>query len=60
VHDLFPANGASELLHGLVAYPLTELTPIISTAILVDSRIADVVEQSQRCAGRAHGLSLVS
>ena len=50
--DLFPANGSSELLYCLITYQLVELSLIITTAILVDSMIADVVEQSQMITGR--------
>jgi Na+/melibiose symporter-like transporter len=50
--DLFPANGSSELLYCLIAYQLVELSLIITTAILVDSMIADVVEQSELLTGR--------
>ena len=48
----FPVNGSSELLYTLMLYQCLEVTLIISTAILVDSMIADVVEQSQLRTGR--------
>ena len=48
----FPANGTSELLYCLMMYQFLEVTLIISTAILVDSMIADVVEQSELRTGR--------
>ena len=50
--DLFPANGSSELLYCLIVYQLIEMSLMITTAILVDSMIADVVEQSQLRTGR--------
>lgn len=50
--DLFPENGSSELLYCLIGYQLVEVTLMISTAILLDSMIADVVEQSQLRTGR--------
>jgi GPH family glycoside/pentoside/hexuronide:cation symporter len=52
VLDLFPDNGTRELLYALMTYQLLEITLIITTAILVDSMIADVVEQSQLRTGR--------
>lgn len=50
--DLFPENGTPELFYSLMAYQCLEVTMIITTAILVDSMIADVVEQSQLRTGR--------
>lgn len=50
--DLFPENGSSELFYSLVVYQLVETSLMITTAILVDSMIADVVEQSQMRTGR--------
>jgi len=50
--DVFPKNGTDELLYSLMAYQLLEVSLIITTAILVDSMIADVVEQSQLRTGR--------
>jgi GPH family glycoside/pentoside/hexuronide:cation symporter len=50
--DLFPANGSSELLYCLIVYQLVEMSLMITTAIMVDSMIADVVEQSQLRTGR--------
>ncbi len=52
VLGLFPENGTSELFYSLMAYQFLEVTLIITTAILVDSMIADVVEQSELRTGR--------
>lgn len=49
---VFPENGSTELLYCLLAYQLVEVSLMITTAILVDSMIADVVEQSQLRTGR--------
>jgi len=49
---LFPANGTTALLLCLMVYQLVELTLIIVAAILVDSMVADVVEQSELRTGR--------
>lgn len=49
---LFPENGTLELFYCLLGYQCLEVTLIITTAILVDSMIADVVEQSQLRTGR--------
>jgi Na+/melibiose symporter-like transporter len=49
---LFPDNGTSELFYSLMVYQFLEVALIITTAILVDSMIADVVEQSELRTGR--------
>ena len=50
--DMFPDNGSNELFYSLMFYQFLEVTLIITTAILIDSMIADVVEQSQLQTGR--------
>ncbi len=50
--ELFPANGTRALFLCLMIYQLVELTLIIVAAILVDSMVADVVEQSELRTGR--------
>jgi Na+/melibiose symporter-like transporter len=49
---LFPENGTTELFYSLMLYQFFEVTLVITTAILVDSMIADVVEHSQLRTGR--------
>ena len=52
VLGVFPENGTSELFYSLMTYQFLEVSLIITTAILVDSMIADVVEQSELRTGR--------
>lgn len=52
VLGMFPENGTSELFYSLMTYQFLEVSLIITTAILVDSMIADVVEQSELRTGR--------
>ncbi|MEH6635673.1 MAG: MFS transporter [Halioglobus sp.] len=52
VLGVFPDNGTSELFYSLMVYQFLEVILIISTAITVDSMIADIVEQSQLRTGR--------
>jgi Na+/melibiose symporter-like transporter len=49
---VFPDNGTESLFYALVCFQLVDVTLIIISAILVDSMIADIVEQSELITGR--------
>lgn len=49
---LFPENGAPDLLPTLFAFNFAEVTLMITSAILVSSMVADVVEDSEATTGR--------
>jgi GPH family glycoside/pentoside/hexuronide:cation symporter len=49
---LFPDNGTDTLFYALAGFQLVDVTLIIISAILVDSMIADIVEQSELLTGR--------
>ena len=50
--DFFPANGTPSLFYIILAINFIDVTLIVSQAILVDSMIADVVEESELRTGR--------
>jgi Na+/melibiose symporter-like transporter len=50
--DFFPANGTPSLFYTILAINFIDVTLIVSQAILVDSMIADVVEESELRTGR--------
>ena len=48
----FPSNGTPELFYTILVMNFVDITLIVSQAILVDSMIADVVEESELRTGR--------
>jgi len=50
--DLFPLNNTPELFYTVLVMNFVDITLIVSQAILVDSMIADVVEESELRTGR--------
>ncbi len=48
----FPINGTEQLFYTLVGFQVVDVTLIIMTGIMIDSMIADIVEQSELSTGR--------
>lgn len=49
---IFPDNGTSELFYSLMGFQFVDVTMIITSGILIDSMITDIVEQSELSTGR--------
>jgi GPH family glycoside/pentoside/hexuronide:cation symporter len=49
---IFPENGTSELFYSLMGFQFVDVTMIITSGILIDSMITDIVEQSELSTGR--------